>query len=124
MEFLELCGIELGTHKIEPVKEGHKLNRERGEIWYSKKHRTIMYPIIKGVSNSFEERCRLNAKFVKWSNKVLPVKHLYFAGAPMPYPLEYKLGRRLLSYHEVGRVKDGKLNKCLQRHVELVKERA
>lgn len=120
-EYLDHTSIASGTSTISaPMPEGHKLSREHEETWFDKKKRTVIRPVVKGVTNSFGERCRINLMFIKEMEKVLPVDHIYCAGAPVPIPrdLEDDIHTRLLSYHEVGRGD----NKYLNRHMELIRD--
>ena len=122
--FLDSTGVPLGTSEIIQEKEGYKLNLEADEIWFDKKKVKVLRPIVRGVTNSFEMRAKVNAIFTIRSNPVLPVKHIYFAGAPMPYPLEFQMGRRLLSYFEIGRSKSKRPNKYMVKHMKMLKERS
>lgn len=99
--WLASCGVEYGVSTYHQKDDKYKLDVPVGELWLDKKARVMMRPVVKGVSNSFEERARVNAKFVSRSNKVLPIDHIYFAGQVMPhkYNLEFQLRRRLISYH-------------------------
>lgn len=120
LAFLEFAGVPLGKFKIVDKKVGYKLDREKEEIWYDKEKWRVLRPEEKGVVTAVEERLRVNARFMKEANKVLPIDHIYFAGAQMPYPLEYKLGHRLLSYfHTQG--KGGR--RCLRKHIKLIQKK-
>jgi len=101
LRWLEECGVPVGAFKTKQVKEGYKLNRDVDEIWMDKKARIVLVPTEKGIVTSVEERLRVNAEFIKRANMALEkyVRHIYFAGALMPYDLEYNLGRRLLSFY-------------------------
>jgi hypothetical protein len=95
----------------------HGVNPGEGESWLSKKDRVVLRPTIVGVTNSFRERCIANVKYVEQMAKCVSVDHVYLAGAPMPYPLEYQIQNRLLSFHEVSR---GGGVGCFERHLELL----
>jgi hypothetical protein len=102
--WLASCGVTLGTTEYFQKDDKYKLDVPVGELWFDKKKRVMMRPVPpegKGVTNSFEMRAKVNAKFVARSNPVLPVNHIYFAGQVMPhrYNLEFQLKRRLLSYY-------------------------
>jgi len=101
--WLASCGVCMGTSQYIPVPAGqkYKLDVPAGEIWQTKGTLVLRPapPEGKGVTNSFEMRAKVNSKFVARSNAVLPVKHIYFAGQTMPYPLEFQIKRRLLSYY-------------------------
>lgn len=117
--WLEECDVPWGSYVLKTVGEEYKLDKATEEIWYDKKKRTVLVPEEKGVVTAVEERLRVNAEFIKRANRVLPIRHLYFAGALMPYPLEYQLGRRLLSYfHTSGKSGSEKL----ERHESLVRK--
>ena len=120
LDYLGECGVSLGRHVLRQENQEYSLDRDAQEVWYDKKKRVVLEPMEIGVANSLNERLKVNARFVKQANRVLPVKHIYFAGAPIPGKLEYKLGRRLLSFHEIGRAKNGNENKYLKRHLELM----
>ena len=81
----------------------------------------MLVPVEKGVTTHVEERLRVNAEFMKRAAKALRehVRHIYFAGAMMPYELEYNLEKRLLSYYHTQN-ESGK--KCLRRHCESVRK--
>lgn len=99
-EWLEECGVPLGSFKVVQKDEEYKLNRDREEIWFDKQKRQVLRPVEKGVLTAVEERLRVNAEFMHRAAKALKdyVRHIYFAGAIMPYPLEFDLGNRLLSF--------------------------
>lgn len=105
-EYLAECGTCFGESKQYKVGPGYKLNKEAEEFWV-KKPDIVARVIVPGVTTSFRERAKVNARFMQQANKVLPVEHLYLAGATMPdnYDLEPLLYKRLVSYHEVGRGK-------------------
>lgn len=118
--WLEECGVPVGSYTTKKVSEGYKLSREKKEIWFHKKSRIVLVPIEHGVTTSVEQRLRVNAEFIHRANKALQkyVRHIYFAGALMPYPLEHDLGKRLLSYyHTQG--KSGRT--CLEKHCKLIR---
>lgn len=111
------CGMELGESERVTVKRNYKVDLEAGETWYSKARNIIHRPVIKGVSNSFEHRVIINHRFMVRVNRALPVDHIYLAGAPMPYPCEWKIKTRLLSYEQVGRNP-----KPLEKHLALLRD--
>jgi hypothetical protein len=120
--YLAHCGVAMGTSELVPVGPGYKRKKVEaghGELWH-KRYTVIERPIELGVSNSFRERARVNIKFIKELNKVVPVDFIYFAGLPMPYPIEYQCGYRLLSYHSISRDKD---QKCLRKHIRILERR-
>lgn len=98
------CGVTMGTTEYFQKDSKYKLDVPLGELWFDKAKRVMMRPVPpegKGITNSFEMRAKVNAKFVSRSNRVLPIDHIYFAGQVMPhkYNLEFQLRRRLISYH-------------------------
>jgi len=120
--YLETCGMVLGDYKIRKEAPGYKLVKGipgEGEVWYKKDKQEVLEPLEWGVMTSFQARCVANVKFMFRAAKVLPVKHIYFAGAPMPYELETQMGKRLLSYHEIGKCKTLP-NPQLQRHFNVM----
>jgi hypothetical protein len=127
-DYLEEIGVPLGMFSERKVPEGYKLVREEtggelgSEFWISKPKRLIGKPEQKGVTTSFEMRARATSKFMQEANKELPVRYIYFAGAPMPYPLEFDLRSRLLSYHEVGKSNNGIDNRYMTEHCRQVRE--
>lgn len=122
MRFLAECDVSLGAFEVKPVEEGYKLKRDADEIWFSKKDRKVLVPTEKGVLTSVEERLRVNAHCIQMANNALKqtVHHIYFAGAVMPYPLEFQLGRRLLSYFHT---KGESGSKVLNNHTSMIRER-
>ncbi len=115
LHYLTSCGIELGTYKIINVAENYTL--QEGEDWVSQKKGRVVRYKTKGVATAFEECAKINAHFVKEANAVLPIDHIYFAGSPMNYPLEYELAKRLLSYYDL---KSRSYDRCLQEHLRLI----
>ena len=127
LRYLKEVGVPLGRFTQRTVKEGYKLIREEtggplgSEFWIDKARGVVGTPVEKGVVTSFEERAKATAAFMAAANRVLPVRYIYFAGAPMPYPLEYDLTSRLLSYHEVGKSNNGIGNKYMVGHCQRIK---
>lgn len=124
-DWLAVCNVDLGEYRIKKVKEGYKLSKERKEIWFHKTSRIVLVPEVHGVVTSVEERLKVNAEFIRKANIALKeyVHHIYFAGALMPYELEYNLGKRLLSFHHTAG-KSGRA--CLEKHcasIRRLKER-
>lgn len=134
-EFLDYIGLGFGIYKILKVKKGHKLKDD--ELWYVKDgkelpsqrnslggdphHKSgpaVLKIVEKGVATSFEERAKATSRFMKLAAKEFPVDHLYFAGAPMPYALEYKLGHRLLSFDIIGKSRS---HNCILKHLRTMK---
>jgi hypothetical protein len=80
----------------------------------------VAVPSEHGVATHWDLRAYVNAVFITRANKVLPVKHIYFAGDPVPNPkVEFYLRRRLLSYHEMSTGGKKKYS-CLAKHLELI----
>lgn len=126
--YLDQIGVPLGTiRKVDRVR-GYTPNRKAGEYWIRKPTRLepigqTAIPEEPGVVNDWEWRAIANALFMFEANKVLPIKHIYFAGAPIPnLAVEKVLNNRLLSFHEVGKRKDNKPHKCLRRHFRFMKK--
>jgi hypothetical protein len=115
MEYIAELGLKYGEWEVHQVEPGYSIARGSEEVWYSRKKWLLLRHTVKGVATSFEERCKHNSRFIKKVNKALPIKHIYFAGAPMPYDLEYKMGRRLLSFFDVGKTGTSKI---MDKHVE------
>lgn len=120
VDWLASCNVVMGETSYHQKDDKYKLNVQAGELWFDKAKRVMMRPEVKGASNSFEERARVNAKFVSRSNRVLPIDHMYMAGQVMPYQLEFQLRRRLLSYHYTRQTPSA--TKYFQRHLELIRE--
>ena len=119
-EYLAICGVKLGKVVIAKEKAGYKLKRDEGELWYNKAKGTVIKTEERGVVSSLEDRLKVTSHFIKRANEELDtVEHIYFAGAPMPYPLEYQLGRRLLSYH----VLQSESNRYVRTHAKLLEKR-
>lgn len=121
LDWLAECEVEVGEFEIHTVKEGYKLNRENREIWFAKDKRLVLFPIVDGVTTAVEERLKVNAEFVRRANKAMKeqVKHIYFAGAHMPYPLEHELGNRLLSFYHT---KGASTLKAFEKHLKLIRK--
>lgn len=118
--WLDECGLDFGKSEVVQKNSSYKLSREENETWYDKKKYQVLRVIERGVSNNLEDRLKVNSLFIKRANKILPIEHIYFAGAPMPYPLEYKLNNRLLSYHILGKGNSG--SQCLEKHLALIRK--
>jgi hypothetical protein len=119
--FVESTGVPFGSYDLKTVKDNYKLNRDEDEIWYDKQKKIVLVPTEKGITTSVEERLRVNAAFIKRATKAIPtVKYIYFAGALMPYPLEFQLGSRLLSFETL---KGKSARAAYQRHMDLIRER-
>ncbi len=117
--------LHRGTHEEFEVASDYKLDTQAGEIWrHTRAERkatgkcVVMRPVIKGVTNSFEERAKLCAKFMLRANKAMrdTVKYIYLAGLPMPYPLEMQIPFRLLSWHYAGQTPG--MVKYIQAHID------
>ena len=93
--------MTIGKSKKVQVDDNYKLDVSMGDIWFDKKKRILLKVIEQGVENSFEHRAIACAKFMARANTDLKdtVKHLYLAGLPMPYFLEFQIRLRLLSYY-------------------------
>lgn len=120
-EFVHSCGVEIGTYKIRNVPDDYRLRRHKGEIWYNKKDRIVLRPIVKGIATHVEERLRVNAEFIRRAAIALKdhVKVIYRAGAIMPYPLEFELENRLLSF---AHLKGKSARKVYRKHLKQVKK--
>lgn len=118
LDWLAECGVKEGAFTEAKEKPGYKLNRETGEFWINKGKGILARVTEKGVRTSFEERAKVNVEFVKRMEKVLPVDNIYFAGAPMPYDVEWDCAKRLFSYHELGKGKTE--NKYLRGHLDWI----
>lgn len=103
----------------ESVLEKKLLDQSIGDIWFDKKKGIVLSPIEYGVSNSYVCRHIINSQFFKKAEKVLPIKHIYFAGRYGITNLEWQLGNRLLSYYYS---KDGNDLRILVEHLESMKE--
>jgi uncharacterized protein YicC (UPF0701 family) len=93
------------------------------EFWYNRKKLQLMVTKEKGIVTHWEERSLVNTRFIKevMKQKAVPVKHIYFAGAPRG-EIEPFLGNRLLTYHDM-RVSEG--SKCIQilnMHLDSIKK--
>lgn len=102
-KWLEYCEVPMGSHTLETMPAGYKLNYGKADCWLDKKNRLLMKVSVEGVTNSFKMRARVNRIFMDQANAVLPVKNIYLAGLPMPYPDELEIKYRLLSYEQVGK---------------------
>ena len=113
-EWLTECGVGLGRWKRDP---NILYDDEIGKWWEKKK--PVYEEEEPGVMTSFEERCKVNIRFMKLASKALRenVRHIYFAGALMPYACEYDIQKRLLSYNEIG--KSESACKRMEKHLRL-----
>lgn len=115
--------MEVGDFEIVDVPEGYK--REDGELWYLKGcKKQILRIKSKGLMTCHQMRFWANMKFLQNANKVLPVDHIYFAGAggSLIDQIEYRLGRRLMSYHEIVTCKKAKI--VFEEHMRRAAERS
>ena len=121
MAYLDAIGVPLGKFTLKSEsKATYKLNREAAEFWMDKVKGIVAVPSEHGVATHWDLRAYVNAVFITRANKVLPVKHIYFAGDPVPNPkVEFYLRRRLLSYHEMSTGGKKKYS-CLAKHLELI----
>lgn len=117
--FSEL-GVRLGSFELVDIEEGYK--KKKGELAYSEvkgsyagyssgfaplgneDKKQVLRIKEKGLMTCHQMRFWVNKTFIQRANKVLPVNHIYFAGAAgsLVDKVEYKLKRRLLSYHDLG----------------------
>lgn len=118
---LEQIGIPLGEYKIIKVEKGYSPGINRGELWYNRKKNEVLKVIVEGAIPNWEYRAIANAYFLKQANKVLPVKHIYFAGAPR-LQIEPHLPKRLITYHDIGS-REGKVYQVFKWHMKKASER-
>jgi len=74
-------------------------------LWFDRKKDTVIRVEEEGVATMHVHRYIANVRFMQQAEKVLPLKHLYLAGAPLPpvhREVELRFGKRLLSYLVVG----------------------
>lgn len=117
LDYLAAAGVSLGRQKIVQESAGYRLDREDGETWYDKSRHLVLKVMERGVANNLNDRLLVNARYVRKANKVLPVRHIYFAGAPVPDErVERALRNRLLSFHEM---KGASCLRCLAFHEQL-----
>lgn len=102
-EYIESRGFDMGEWSLKQENASYKLDRDN-EIWFDKKKYTVMVVKREGLGTSHILRGWFNADYMKKAAKVLPVKHLYFAGAPLPpkVKIEPFLDKRLFSFIEVN----------------------
>ncbi len=109
LEYLKSLNLSLGSYELVDVGSGYKL--KDNELWWVKdKKNKIMRITERGVTTCHQRRFFANMKFIHRVNDVIDVDHIYFAGAAgsLRDNIEYRLKRRLLSYHTI---KDSK--RCL-----------
>ena len=119
-KYLEMMKMPLGEFEIVDVPAGYK--KQDRELWYEKgKKDKILRTTKRGVMTCHQRRFYLNWQFLKNAEKVLPVDHIYFAGAggSVRDEIEYRLGNRLMSYHEIEGTK--KAHEVFVKHMELLK---
>lgn len=115
IQYLDHLGLPYGKWKMRHVDTGKKKPKEW--LWYDRASGSAMEIVEEGVTTSFKIRAVATAAFMREASKVLPIKHLYYAGAPIPdLNVEAKLGKRLLSYEAIGTQKNPK---CLLHHLKL-----
>lgn len=117
-ETLEKVGVSMGKWEIVPAKG--KVEKGK-EFWFDKKKGTKLRVLEDGCGPNWEHRAAVNAYFMRQANKVLPIKHIYFAGAPRKM-IEHFLNRRLLTYHDI-RGERGLVYSLFVAHSEMVKNK-
>lgn len=119
LRYLEEKKMPVGDFEIVRVPEGYK--RLENELWYEKgKKDQIVRKISNGVVTCHQRRFYLNWQFLKNANAVLPVDHIYFAGAggSLRDEIEYRLGNRLMAFPEIKTSKSARA--VFFRHMELL----
>lgn len=101
-EFLQHMKVPLGVWHVKTVGPNYKV-KPLEELWFNKAKREVLVIDERGVATTHEFRTTLNAEVIKEANKVLPVRHIYFAGAPMKVSLEEPLTKRLFTFVDVGK---------------------
>lgn len=100
--YLTEMKMPIGQFEVVEVESGYK--KQKNELWWVKNKKDKILRIIKkGVVTCHQRRFYLNWKFLEKANEVLPVDHIYFAGAAgsLRDEIEYNLTNRLMSFHEI-----------------------
>lgn len=110
-DYFTRMNIKPGKSEKVAVPSGYKKTDD--ELWFDKTKREVIRIVERGVTTCHQHRFRANARYIQEANKVLPVNHIYFAGGEgsIDDRIEYKLRRRLMSYHKIGTVKNETLGK-------------
>lgn len=120
-KYLTEMRMPVGSYEVVQVPEGHK--KGENELWFEKgKKDKVVRTTKKGVMTCHQRRFYLNWQFLKNANDVLPVDHIYFAGAggSLRDEIEYRLGNRLMAYPEISQCK--KAGEVFRRHMEILKD--
>ena len=81
-----------------------RFKKKEGELWYdSSKTDKIVRTVEPGIRTTHQQRNWMNMRFLQKANEVLPVDHIYFAGAcgALHNQIERRTMRRLMSYHVI-----------------------
>lgn len=100
--YLDSIKMTLGEFEVVDVPAGHK--RKDGELWWDRtKQGRILKVHETGLATSHQHRFWANMKFIHRANDAIDVDHIYFAGGvgSLKDQIEYRLKRRLLSYHTI-----------------------
>lgn len=110
-EYFDRMKIKKGAWEEVPASSGYKL--KDNELWFDKTKTSVMRILEMGVVTSHQHRFRANARFIQKANEVLPVDHIYFAGGEgsIDDAIEFRLKKRLMSYHKIGTAKNTTLGK-------------
>lgn len=121
-EYLECVGEPMGRYEIVTVPEGHRVGKTGEQFWYDRKKSQVLQVVERGVACNWELRAKCNAFFLRevMRTRALPVKHIYFAGAPRIH-IEQYLGKRLMTYHDLmGCRKGNRILTLFQEHLSAV----
>lgn len=123
--------VKRGQFEMVEVEEGYK--KGKGELKFEGKKeamsgfvkakvpkKQVLRVLKKGVITCHQTRFWVNKIFLERANEVLPVDHIYFAGAAgsLADGIEFKLKKRLFSYYDLMNNKSAM--KAFEGHFERV----
>jgi len=118
-EYLQEKKLPVGEIEIVDVSSGYKKSPD--ELWFDGKKNKVVRTVTPGVVTSHQWRFRANAGFIIRANQDLPVDHIYFAGGEgsIDDSVEFRLRRRLMSYHKIGMTTTTKGHKAFRKWTEI-----
>jgi hypothetical protein len=98
----DVLNVGLGSWTVRETPVPAKVKLADGQRWYDMKKRIAMDVHEEGLMTDHQRRFWANAQWLLHANEVLPVDHIFFAGCGPQPGIEKRLGRRLLSYHDIS----------------------
>ena len=96
-DYLSSMGLGLGSYEL---VEANGRKRIKGELWWDKSKTKLMRITERGVATSHQRRLWANARYIRNVNRVLPITHIFLAGAEggLIESVEMRLEKRMMSY--------------------------